>query len=255
MSALRAESVSKAFGGVHAVREVSLRVEAGQIVALIGPNGAGKSTFFNILTGQLTPDDGHISIEGRDVTGLPPRRIWRLGVARTFQIAASFGSMTARQAVQLAFMSDGLRFLDPFRSAARLFGPEADALLDSVGIAHLGHRVCATLAYGDVKRVEVAVALANQPRVLLMDEPTAGMAQRERGELMAMVAEIVRERRMALLFTEHDMEAVFQHADRIMVLHRGGVVAEGEPDEVRHDRHVQAIYLGSGALGHRGVAG
>jgi branched-chain amino acid transport system ATP-binding protein len=143
-------------------------------------------------------------------------------------------------------MSDRLSFIDPFRSARRKFAGEALALLESVGIGRLASRVCGAMAYGDVKRVELAVALANRPRLLLMDEPTAGMAQAERRELMALVSGLVASHGVAVLFTEHDMEAVFGHASRIIVLHRGSILAEGEPDDIRHDRQVRAIYLGGG---------
>ena len=204
MSELEIRSLSTAFGGVQAVREVSFTVGRGEFVAMIGPNGAGKSTCFNMINGQLPPDSGEILFEGRDLARRRPRDIWRLGVGRTFQVAATFGSMTAAE--------------QP---------------------AH-------ELAYGDVKRVELAIALANDPRLLLMDEPTAGMAPRERNELVALVKQLVIERRISVLFTEHSMDVVFAFADRIIVLARGRLIADGTVAAIRDDARVREVYFGTG---------
>ena len=250
MTAVRAtvlavSSLAKSFGGVQAVREVSFAVEAGQLLAMIGPNGAGKTTCFNMVNGQLKPDSGSVSIGGIEVVGRAPRAIWRLGVGRTFQITATFESMSVRENVQMALLSYHHRLANWWPRAAHLYRDEADALLGRVGIADQAERPCSVLAYGDLKRVEFAVALANAPQLLLMDEPTAGMAPTERIELMALTADIVRERRIAALFTEHDMDVVFAHADRIVVLNRGSLIAEGAPDEVRANAVVREVYLGS----------
>lgn len=249
MSVLAVTDLRKSFGGVQAVDGVTFELEAGRLLALIGPNGAGKSTCFNMLNGQLKPDTGEIRFEGRSIVGLPPRRIWRLGVGRTFQITATFSSMTVRENVQMALISHRRRLGRLWRRAASLCVDEAMALLERVGMADQHDRACGVLAYGDVKRVELAIALANEPKLLLMDEPTAGMAPRERIELMRLTAGIVRERNISVLFTEHDMDVVFGHADRIMVLDRGRLIADGKPEEVRADQQVQAIYLGGSAAG------
>ena len=217
------------------------------MLALIGPNGAGKSTCFNMINGQLAPSAGRIRIFGRDVTGAAPRVIWRLGVGRTFQIAATFGSMTVAENVQTALLSYRRRWAAG-RWAARYYSQEANDLLALVGMADQARRSCGELAYGDVKRLELAIALANDPKLLLMDEPAAGMAPGERSALMALVARIVRERGIGVLFTEHDMDAVFGHADRILVLNRGVLIAEGAPAAVRANEEVQAVYLGTGSL-------
>jgi branched-chain amino acid transport system ATP-binding protein len=222
-------------------------LQAGEMLALIGPNGAGKSTCFNMINGQLAPSTGRIRMFGRDVTGAPARDIWRLGVGRTFQIAATFGSMTVAENVQVALLSNH-RGWAVWRWAARSYAEEAEGLLALVGMADQAQRSCGELAYGDVKRLELAIALANNPKLLLMDEPAAGMAPTERGALMALVSRIARERTIGVLFTEHDMDAVFGHADRILVLNRGILIAEGAPAEVRANRGVQEVYLGSGAL-------
>jgi branched-chain amino acid transport system ATP-binding protein len=246
MTALEVSGISKSFGGVHAVRDVSFAVAAGEMLAMIGPNGAGKSTCFNMAGGQLRPDRGRVMLGGRDITGTPPRAIWRLGVGRTFQIAATFASMSVAENVQMALISHAGRVFDPFGRARRFARDEALALLAQVGLREQADRACGELAYGDVKRLELAMALANQPRLLLMDEPTAGMAPRERIALMALTASIARARQLAVLFTEHDMDVVFAHADRIVVLDRGALIAEGRPAEVRADAKVRAVYLGAG---------
>jgi branched-chain amino acid transport system ATP-binding protein len=246
MSVLKASGLCKAFGGVQAVAGVSFSVAAGELLAMIGPNGAGKTTCFNMLNGQLAPDAGTIEFEGRSLVGLAPRRIWRLGVGRTFQITATFGSMTVRENVQMALLSHHRRLGSAFTLAAHSFVPEADALLERVGMREQSERACAVLAYGDLKRVELAVALANQPRLLLMDEPTAGMAPRERNELMQLAAELARGSGIAVLFTEHDMDVVFTHADRVIVLAEGALIAEGAPAEVRANDRVREVYLGAG---------
>jgi branched-chain amino acid transport system ATP-binding protein len=244
MSALSVREISKAYGGVQAVRGVSFTVEPGELVALIGPNGAGKTTCFNMLNGQLAPDAGDILIGGTSVVGLPPHRIWRLGVGRTFQITQTFGSMTVRENVQVALISHHGKLRRVLASAPTLYVQEADALLERVGMREQAERHCALLAYGDLKRVELAVALANRPRLLLMDEPTAGMAPPERGALMELAAALARSERIAVLFTEHDMSVVFGHANRVIVLHQGEIIAAGRPEEVRADPKVREVYLG-----------
>lgn len=245
---LEVTHLSKSYGGVHAVRDVSFTLGQGEILAMIGPNGAGKSTCFNMLNGQIAPDAGRIRIGGHDTTGLKPSAVWRHGVGRTFQITATFGSMTLRENVQVALLSHHGRAHRVFGSVRQAYRDAADSLLGLVGMREAAERPCGELAYGDLKRLELAMALANAPSLLLMDEPTSGMAPAERGELMRLTARIARERSIAVLFTEHDMDVVFEHADRIMVLDRGRIIATGRPDEVRADPRVQATYLGQGLV-------
>ena len=244
---LDAVNLAKSFGGVEAVRGVSFDVAAGEMVAMIGPNGAGKTTCFNLVNGQLAADAGSIKLNGREITGLGTREISRLGAGRTFQITATFASMTVRENVQTALLSHRRRLGMWWVRAADLYRDDADRLLESVGMLGQAGRACSVLAYGDLKRVELAVALAGEPRLLLMDEPTAGMAAAERRELMALVAALSRERSIAVLFTEHDMDTVFAHADRIVVLHRGRVIVTGAPADVRAHPEVREVYLGAGA--------
>ena len=245
---LSVEGLSKSYGGVHAVRNVSFALNAGEILALIGPNGAGKSTCFDMLNGQTVPDAGHVNLLGQDTAGKKPREIWRLGVGRTFQITATFPTMTVRENVQVALVSYRRKLFDLHTSTPRYERPEADRLLELVGMGGFAERACGELAYGDLKRLELAIALANQPKLLLMDEPTAGMAPRERIELMRLTAQIAREQGIGVLFTEHDMDVVFEHADRILVLNRGLLIAEGPPEDVRRNPQVRAIYLGEGLV-------
>src|SRR6266851_3651362 len=230
---LAVEDLSKSYGGVHAVRKVSFALKAGEILALIGPNGAGKSTCFDMLNGQNIPDSGRINLLGQDTTGKKPREIWRLGVGRTFQITATFPTMTVRENVQVALVSYGRQLFNLWASTPRSAREEAGRLLELVGMGGYAERPCGELAYGDLKRLELAIALANQPKLLLMDEPTAGMAPQHS---------------IGVLFTEHDMDVVFEHADRILVLNRGTLIAEGSPEEVRRNPQVRAIYLGEGLV-------
>ena len=211
MSLLRVEGLHKSFGGVQAVQGVSLAVAAGELLALIGPNGAGKSTCFNMLNGQLRPDAGRVTLAGQDITGLAPRAIWRLGVGRTFQITATFASLSVLENVQMALLSHQRRLMRLWAPLSAEDPTPALALLERLGMAEQAARPCGVLAYGDLKRVELAIALANTPRLLLMDEPTAGMAPAERVALMALTARIARESGIAVLFTEHDMDVVFTH--------------------------------------------
>jgi branched-chain amino acid transport system ATP-binding protein len=245
---LSVEGLTKSYGGVHAVRGVSFTLKGGEILALIGPNGAGKSTCFDMLNGQKRPDSGRVMLLGEDTTGHAPREIWRLGVGRTFQITATFPTMTVRENVQVALVSHRGELLNLWSSTPKLARDEAGRLLELVGMGGYADRPCGELAYGDLKRLELAVALANQPKLLLMDEPTAGMAPRERAELMRLTAGIAREKSIGVLFTEHDMDVVFEHADRILVLNRGALIAEGTPAEVRNDPQVRAVYLGEGLV-------
>lgn len=247
MSLLQVRHLKKSYGGVAAVADVSFDLPAGQLLALIGPNGAGKTTCFNMVNGQLRPDAGSILFDGHELVDMAPRAIWRLGVGRTFQIAETFGSMTVMENVQMALLSREKKIFSLWRPAASHFRDEAMDLLSQVGMEAQAGRPCSVLAYGDVKRVELAIALANRPKLLLMDEPTAGMGPQERNALMALTKKLVVERNIAVLFTEHSMDVVFAYADRIIVLARGKLIAEGDGETIRNHPKVKEVYLGSGS--------
>lgn len=244
MTLLQVRDVHKSFGAVHAVRGVSFDLCAGEMLAVIGPNGAGKSTLFNLVNGQLQADQGSVSLDGATLKGMSAAGIWRRGVARTFQIAQVLGSMTLLENVQTVLLSKAGRTFGLWQRAS-LHAPEAAmALLEQVGLAPRAHDVAVRLAYGDVKRLELALALASDPRLLLMDEPTAGMALEHRHELMRLVQALAAQRQLAVLFTEHSMDVVFGYAQRVLVMAQGSVICEGPPAKVQVDPTVRAVYLG-----------
>lgn len=252
---LSVRNLSRNFGAIKAVDNVSFDLAKGELLALIGPNGAGKSTCFNMLMGQLKPSSGTVQLLGKNIAGMQPRKIWRMGVGRTFQITATYASMTVVENVQMALISHHRRLYSLTTFAHKLYRDEALALLDTVGMADQAERHCAVLAYGDLKRLELAVALAHDPILLLMDEPTAGMAPRERIALMQLTADILDAKGISVLFTEHDMDVVFAHAHRVMVLNRGQLIADGTVDQIRNDPRVQEVYLGGGTLFHAAEEG
>lgn len=244
MNTLAVRNLSKSFGGVRAVQDLSFSLAAGEMLAMIGPNGAGKTTCFNLINGQFRPDAGEIFLEEKKIQGLAPRQLCRLGVGRSFQVAAVFDTMTVRENVQVGLLSQAGSLASFLASVKDKHLDEANRLLAQVGMTEQAGRQCAELAYGDLKRVELAVALAGRPRLLLMDEPTAGMAASERHVLMNLVENIAKEKGISVLFTEHDMDVVFRHADRVIVLAEGELIAQGAPAEVRADARVRRVYLG-----------
>ncbi|MGZ8255995.1 MAG: ABC transporter ATP-binding protein [Burkholderiaceae bacterium] len=246
MSALVVEKLRKSFGGVRAVDDVSFALLDGEVAALIGPNGAGKSTLFNLVDGQLAADAGHVRFLDHRLDRLSTASRTRLGIGRTFQVAQAFASMTALQNAQVALAA----VRAPLSVGAPLWSRDVEAaraLLAQVGLGERAEEAAATLAYGDLKRLELALALATSPRLLLMDEPTAGMAPGERTALMRLVVELAAARGMAVLFTEHSMDVVFGFARRVLVMSAGRLVADGLPEAVRADPEVRRVYLGDAA--------
>jgi len=241
---LEVTGLTKSFGGFLAVSDVDLAVAEGEIAAVIGPNGAGKSTLFNLITGYLRPTAGRVAVDGRDITGVAPHRLCRLGLGRSFQRTNIFPKLTVLENVQAALISH--------RGLGRNFWSRSDALcredsaslLASIGLAAQAHAVAGTLAYGNQKQLELGLALASDPKILLLDEPTAGMSAAETHETIALIARIARERGLTLLFTEHDMAVVFSIASKITVMHQGRVIADGNPAAVRADPQVRRVYLG-----------
>jgi branched-chain amino acid transport system ATP-binding protein len=246
MSLLTVTGLGKHFGGVKAVDGIDFTLQSGELLALIGPNGAGKSTTFNMLNGQLRADTGSIQFQGKELIGLEPRKIWQHGIGRTFQIAQVFLSFSVIENVQMTLMSRDRQLFSIWKKSKSYQSEEALEFLNMVGIADQAERPCHQLAYGDIKRVELAIALANKPLLLLMDEPTAGMAPKERNALMALTKNLVIKNNLSVLFTEHSMDVVFAHADRIIVLARGRLIAQGTPLEIRDHPKVQEVYFGSG---------
>ena len=244
MTLLAVQGLHKSFGGVAAARDVEFTLERGEMLAIIGPNGAGKSTVFNMVGGQLRPDRGRILLDSQDITNASPQKRFRRGVGRTFQVAQTFLSMSVAENVQMALVSCHRKAYGLWSPAQLLYRDKALELLSRVGMAEAADRSCSALAYGDVKRVELAIALAGQPKLLLMDEPTAGMAARERAALMDLTAAIAEAQGIGVLFTEHDMDVVFGHAARVLVLLRGRIIASGAPDEIRQNPEVRRAYLG-----------
>jgi ABC-type branched-subunit amino acid transport system ATPase component len=246
MTALAVEHLRRSFGGVRAVDDVSFTLQEGEVAALIGPNGAGKSTLFNLIDGQLVADGGSVRYRDQPLEGLTTADRTRLGIGRTFQVAQAFASMTALQNAQVALVA----IEDPLGLGAPLWSRHEDAALDllnQVGLAPLVRQPASALAYGDLKRLELALALATGPRLLLMDEPTAGMAPGERTALMQLVVDLANARGMTVLFTEHSMDVVFGFARRVLVLSAGRLLADGAPEAVRADPEVQRVYLGDEA--------
>jgi branched-chain amino acid transport system ATP-binding protein len=251
MPLLQVQHLSKAFGGNQAVNDVSFNVQAGEMLALIGPNGAGKSTTFHLINGQLLPDAGEVLLNGASILGQTPHALSCMGVSRTFQVAQTFASLTVLENVQLALLSaDGLGF-SLWRKATQYRNADAMHLLAQVQLDTQAQRPCHALAYGDIKRLELAMSLANQPRLLLMDEPTAGMSPQERHALMALTRELVRTQGVSVLFTEHSMDVVFEHAHRILVMARGSLMAQGDPQSIAQHPDVKAVYFGRGTRGAR----
>ena len=241
---LEVKGLSKSFAGFRAVADVDLRVETRQIAAVIGPNGAGKSTLFNLITGHLRPDRGTVSFNGRDITGAAPYRVCAMGIGRSFQRTNIFAQLTVFENLQAAFLIHRGRGHDFWSRAEALYRDETAALISSVGLDGLEAAVAGTLSYGNQKQLELGLALASDPALLLLDEPTAGMSTTETHDTIRLIERIAAERALTLLFTEHDMEVVFGIAEKIAVLHQGRKLAEGTPDEMRRDPEVRRVYLG-----------
>ncbi|HTV44755.1 MAG TPA: ABC transporter ATP-binding protein [Stellaceae bacterium] len=241
---LEVEELRKSFAGFVAVGGVSLTVATRQIAAVIGPNGAGKSTFFNLITGHLRPDSGRVVLDGRDITGAPPHRICRMGVGRSFQRANIFARLSVFENLQASLLAHRGRGRNFWSRSESFYRGETEALLAAIGLDGQADTVAGTLSYGNQKQLELGIALASEPALLLLDEPTAGMSAAETHETMDLLRRIADERGLTLVFTEHDMDVVFSIAEKVAVLHQGRLLAEGTPAEVRRDPEVRRVYLG-----------
>jgi branched-chain amino acid transport system ATP-binding protein len=241
---LEITNLNKSFAGFRAVSDVSLSVETRQIAAVIGPNGAGKSTLFNLITGHLRPDTGTVMLDGRDITGAAPHRIVRMGVGRSFQRTNIFTKLTVFENIQAAFLVHHRQGRNFWGRSEAMYRDETAALLRQIGLHNQDRTIAGTLSYGNQKQLELGLALASDPQMLLLDEPTAGMSATETHETIRLLEKIAGERALTLLFTEHDMAVVFQIAQKIAVLHQGRIIADGKPEDVRNDPEVRRVYLG-----------
>jgi len=241
---LDVRDLKKSFDGFQAVGGVSFSVPQGSISAIIGPNGAGKTTLFNLITGHLSPDAGSVTFKNREIVGIAPHDLCRLGMGRSFQRTNIFPRLTVFQNIQAAFLCHRGRGWNLLAPVDRFYREDTQALLDSVGLLDKAGEVAGFLSHGNQKQLELGITLALEPEILLLDEPTAGMSAQETRESIHLIERIARERRLTLLFTEHDMEVVFAIAHRITVLHQGLVIADGTPEEVRAHAEVRRVYLG-----------
>jgi branched-chain amino acid transport system ATP-binding protein len=246
---LQVEAVHKSFGDFTAVYGANLTVEKGELVAVIGPNGAGKTTLFNLISGQLKPDKGKIVFKEEEISGLPPYEICKRGIGRSFQIVNIFPRLTVFENVQVAVLSQQRRSSNLFSPAQSLAVEETDRILESVGLSDKAGNIAGSLSHGDQKILEIAIALGNEPELLILDEPTAGMSPEETAATMALIKQLASDNEsgkqgLTILFCEHDMEVVFDIAQSIMVMHHGQTLIQGKPEEVRENKAVQEAYLG-----------
>jgi branched-chain amino acid transport system ATP-binding protein len=241
---LRAQELLKSFGDFKAVNGANLTVEKGQLVAVIGPNGAGKTTLFNLITGQLHSDGGSIVFNGENINKLPPYKICRKGIARSFQIANIFPRLPVFRNVQVSVLSQQKLSNKLFHPASQMVIEETNRILESVGLLDKKFNVAGSLSHGDKRTLEIAIALGNEPELLILDEPTAGMSPEETTATMSLIKKLADRQGLTILFCEHDMEVVFNVAQSIMVMQQGYTIIQGAPEEVRQNSEVQKAYLG-----------
>lgn len=242
-----AKSLLKRFGGITATNGVSFQVQENELVSVIGPNGAGKTTLFNLLTGHIVPDSGKVFFKGKDITGVAPHAISRMGIGRSFQRINIFSKLSTFQNIQVAILSAQHKSHFFFSSSRKMAVQETEEILQSVGLLEKGSTKGGLLSHGDQKRLEMGIALATRPSLLLLDEPTQGMSPQETNEMTELIKSLVKDKGLALIFVEHDMKVVFGISDKIIVLHQGAVIFSGTPASVRSNEDVQRIYLGEGS--------
>jgi len=243
---LEVRGLSKSFGGFLAVNKATLNVSKGEIVAVIGPNGAGKTTLFNLVTGILKPDEGQVIFKGEEITGLPAHKTCKKGITRSFQVVNIFSRLTVFENVRISVLSQQGKTYHWFRPSREYVNEETGEILESVGLINKKDNVCGALSHGDQKVLEIAIALAGKPELLILDEPTAGMSPEETARCIDLIKRLSQNLGLTILFCEHDMELVFAIARRIMVMVRGSTIVQGLPEEVRCNQQVQDAYLGGG---------
>ena len=241
---LKISGLNKHFGGLHATNDLNLELKEGDKFAIIGPNGAGKSTFFNLITGYHRPDSGTIVFNNKEITGLPSYKIARAGISRAFQVSNIFPRLTILENVRSAVQAQKRVSFNVWTPAAGIGTEATENILSLCDLAEKSRLIAGVLSQGDKKKLELAIALAAKPRLLLLDEPTAGMSSEETTDTMQLVDRLNKEFNLTILFTEHDMSVVFNHALRIALLHHGHIACEGNPEEIRNNELVQRIYLG-----------
>jgi branched-chain amino acid transport system ATP-binding protein len=241
---LKTQGLTKEFGKLRAVNEVTLEIHRGDIHAIIGPNGAGKSTYFNLITGYHQLTSGKVLFKEKEITHLPAYHRCKLGITRSFQITSIYPKLSVYESVLMGLMSHRRITLDFFSSAKKHFKEEVWRILEDVGLADQANRLGDSISHGDKKRLELGITLGTEPEILLLDEPTCGMSPDETESTMIFIKKLVEERGLTILFTEHDMSVVFGIANRISVLHQGTLIADGKPEEVRADEEVRKVYLG-----------
>jgi len=243
----RVEAITKSFGGLTAVDRVSFELKEGELSSIIGPNGAGKTTLFHLLTGRLKADNGGIYFKGKEITGMSPHEICRKGIGRSFQRTNIFPRLSAFENVQVAVMSWKRKSRNIFLKAEKMHNEETNEILESIGLGEKKDTMAGLLAHGDQRLLEIGITLGTHPELILLDEPTAGMSPEESGKTVELIQRLARERKLTLLFIEHDMNVVFSISEKIRVMHMGRVIAEGSPEEVRANEEVQRIYLAEDA--------
>ena len=241
---LKTVGLSKDFGSLKAVNDVSLEIKEGSIRAVIGPNGAGKTTLFDLITNRTRPTSGKVYFQDKDITYLPPYKIVRLGVGKCFQISKLFAELTVFENIQIACIGKAGRVYNMYSPGHKVMRDEALGIIKSIGLMDLANAPAGYLSYGDQRRLEIGITLALQPMLLLLDEPTAGVSRAEGYEVMKLIKALAAERALTIVFIEHDMDIVFNYAEEITVMHQGAIIATGAPEVIKNNKLVQSCYLG-----------
>ncbi len=248
MALLEIQGLTKAFGGVRAVDQVSLSLEERGLTSVIGPNGAGKTTLFNLITGHVAPNEGKILFAGEDITHLPSYEIWYKGLCRSFQITSLFPSLTAFENIQLVQLTRHRKQFNLFQRATHLYKEETFEILKAIELEDKANMTVSSLPYGDQRKLEIGIVLASGSKMMLLDEPTAGMARVERLAMAGFIERLFQERGLSIVFIEHDMDVVMSISQKIRVMHQGRIIAEGSPEEIQRNDEVKRIYLGEQGL-------